>query len=259
MTGRLTDKVAVITGGGSGLGRASALRFAAEGAAVAIADLSPAAAEETVALVEKEGGQALGVAMDVADAASVDNAFDAIATRFGRVDVLLNSAGIASRGSVANAEEADWDRCFAVNVKGTFLSARAALRHMDPPEGQSASIINIASVAGLVSVENAAAYCASKGAVISLTRSMANDLAPRRVRVNCICPGTVFTPLMEPLIMARGAGDYDKGMAMTLAKYPIGRLGAPDDIANLALFLASEEAAWMTGSIIADDGGMTSR
>jgi NAD(P)-dependent dehydrogenase (short-subunit alcohol dehydrogenase family) len=259
MTGRLADKVAVITGGGSGLGRASALRFAAEGAAVAIADLSPAAAEETVALVEKEGGQALGVAMDVADAASVDSAFDVIATRLGRVDVLLNSAGIASRGSVANAEEADWDRCFAVNVKGTFLAARAALRHMEPAEGQSGSIINIASVAGLVSVENAAAYCASKGAVISLTRSMANDLAPRRVRVNCICPGTVFTPLMEPLIMARGGGDYHKGMAMTLEKYPIGRLGNPDDIANLALFLASEEAAWMTGSIIADDGGMTSR
>jgi NAD(P)-dependent dehydrogenase (short-subunit alcohol dehydrogenase family) len=259
LTARLADKVAVITGGGSGLGRASALRFAAEGAAVAIADLSPAAAEETVALVEKEGGQALAVAMDVADAASVDSSFDVIAARFGRVDVLLNSAGIASRGSVANAEEADWDRCFAVNVKGTYLAARTALRHMDPAEGQSASIINIASVAGLVSVENAAAYCASKGAVISLTRSMANDLAPRRVRVNCICPGTVFTPLMEPLILARGGGDYDKGMAMTLEKYPIGRLGHPDDIANLALFLASAEAAWMTGSIIADDGGMTSR
>jgi NAD(P)-dependent dehydrogenase (short-subunit alcohol dehydrogenase family) len=259
MTARLADKVAVITGGGSGLGRASALRFAAEGAAVAIADLSPAAGEETVALVEKEGGQALAVTMDVADAASVDSAFDAIAARFGRVDVLLNSAGIAARGSVADAEETDWDRCFAVNVKGTFLAARAALRSMNPGDGQTGSIVNIASVAGLVSVENAAAYCASKGAVISLTRSMANDLAPRRVRVNCICPGTVFTPLMEPLIMARGGGDYDKGMAMTLEKYPIGRLGAPDDIANLALFLASEEACWMTGSIIADDGGMTSR
>ena len=259
MTARLSDRTAVITGGGSGLGRASALRFAAEGAAVAIADLSPAAAEETVALVEKEGGQALAVAMDVADAASVDNALDVIAARFGRVDVLLNSAGIASRGSVADAEEENWDRCFAVNVKGTFLASRAALRHMNPAEGQSGSIINIASVAGLVSVENAAAYCASKGAVISLTRSMANDLAPRRVRVNCICPGTVFTPLMEPLILARGGGDYDKGMAMTLEKYPIGRLGSPDDIANLALFLASEESAWMTGSIIANDGGMTSR
>jgi NAD(P)-dependent dehydrogenase (short-subunit alcohol dehydrogenase family) len=259
MTGRLADKVAVITGGGSGLGRASALRFAAEGAAVAVADLLPAAAEETVALVEKEGGQALAVAMDVADAASVDGAFDVIATRFGRVDVLLNSAGIASRGSVANAEEEDWDRCFAVNVKGTFLAARAALRQMNPPAGQSASIINIASVAGLVSVENVAAYCASKGAVISLTRSMANDLAPRRVRVNCICPGTVYTPLMEPLVKLRGGGDWDKGMALTLEKYPIGRLGHADDIANLALFLASDEASWMTGSIIADDGGMTSR
>jgi NAD(P)-dependent dehydrogenase (short-subunit alcohol dehydrogenase family) len=259
MTGRLTEKVAVITGGGSGIGRAAALRFAAEGARLAILDLAVQGAEETVALVESDGGQAMAVAADVADATSVTAAFDAVADRFGRVDVLLNNAGVGSRGSVAVADEADWDRCFAVNVKGVFLCARAALPHMQPAAGQTGSIVNIASVAGLVAVEHVAAYCASKGAVISLTRSMANDLAGQRVRVNAICPGTVLTPLMEPLIALRGGGDYGRGLAMTVEKYPIGRLGTVEDIANLALFLASEEASFMTGSILTSDGGMTSR
>jgi NAD(P)-dependent dehydrogenase (short-subunit alcohol dehydrogenase family) len=130
---------------------------------------------------------------------------------------------------------------------------------MQPAAGQTGSIVNIASVAGLVAVEHVAAYCASKGAVISLTRSMANDLAGQRVRVNAICPGTVLTPLMEPLIALRGGGDYGRGLAMTVEKYPIGRLGTVEDIANLALFLASEEASFMTGSILTSDGGMTSR
>ncbi|HZE65040.1 MAG TPA: SDR family NAD(P)-dependent oxidoreductase [Sporichthyaceae bacterium] len=259
MTVRLADKVAAITGGGSGIGRAAAVRFAAEGAAVAVLDLRAEAAEETVALVEKEGGQALAVTADVADATSVTAAFDAIAAHFGRIDALFNNAGIFGRGSVAVAEEDDWDRCFAVNVKGAFLCTRAALPHMNPAEGRTGSIINTASVAGLVAVENSAAYCAAKGAVISLTRSMAIDLAPRRVRANAICPGTVHTPLIDPFIAIRGGGDYDRGMALTLEKYPLGRLGEADDIANLALFLASEESAFMTGSIIASDGGMTAR
>jgi NAD(P)-dependent dehydrogenase (short-subunit alcohol dehydrogenase family) len=130
---------------------------------------------------------------------------------------------------------------------------------MTPADGATSSIVNTASVAGLVSVENVAAYCAAKGAVIALTRSMANDLAPLRVRVNAICPGTVLTPLIESLVAIRGGGDYDKGMSMTLEKYPIGRLGKVEDIANLALYLASEEASFVTGSIITADGGMTSR
>jgi NAD(P)-dependent dehydrogenase (short-subunit alcohol dehydrogenase family) len=259
MTGRLAGRTAVITGGGSGIGRAAALRFAAEGAAVAALDVRLDAAAETAALVEKAGGRAFAVEADVANAASVDAAIDAAAGELGGLHVLFNNAGIFSRGSVAVAEEADWDRCFAVNVKGVFLCSRAALRHMSPNEGSTASIVNTASVAGLVAVENVAAYCAAKGAVIALTRSMANDLAPRRVRVNAICPGTVHTPLIDGLVALRGGGDYDKGMAMTLEKYPIGRLGQADDIANLALYLASEESSFMTGSIIAADGGMTSR
>jgi NAD(P)-dependent dehydrogenase (short-subunit alcohol dehydrogenase family) len=255
MTGRLEGKVAVVTGGGSGIGQATAVRFAAEGAAVGVLDLVPEAAEQTVAIIDKEGGVARALAADVSDAAQVAGALDALAAEHGRIDVLYNNAGVDSRGSVAVAEEADWDRCFAVNVKGTFLTSRAALKHM----GEGGSIVNQASVAGLVGVMNFAAYCAAKGAVIALTRSMAVDLAARKIRVNVICPGTVFTPLMEPMLAARGDGDMELGLARTLVKYPIGRLGDPDDIARVALFLASDEAAFMTGSVVAADGGMTAQ
>lgn len=258
MSGRLAGKVAIITGGGSGIGRASACRFAAEGAAVAVLDRYGDAAAETVDLVRKEGGRASAVTADVAVAADVEAAFEAIATEFGAIDVLLNNAGIFGEpGTVAGADEDEWDRCMAVNVKGVYLCSRAALRHMNPAEGTYSSIINIASVAGLVAVGWAAAYCASKGAVVSLTRAMSVDLAERRVRVNAICPGTVITPLSVPLLALRGSGDLEAGIAMTVEKYPLGRLGEVDDIANLALFLASDESSFMTGSIVAADGGMT--
>ena len=254
-SGRLAGKVALITGAGSGIGRATAVRFAAEGARVGVLDLSADAAAETAKLIDAAGGQALPLAADVVDSGQVAEAVEAVVSRYGHLDVLYNNAGVDSRGSVAVAEEDDWDRCFGVNVKGTFLTSRAALRHM----GTGSSIINQGSVAGLVGVANFAAYCAAKGAVIALTRSMAVDLAPRGVRVNVICPGTVFTPLMEPMLRARGDGDLQAGLAKTLVKYPIGRLGDPTDIANVALFLASDEAAFMTGSVVAADGGMTAQ
>jgi NAD(P)-dependent dehydrogenase (short-subunit alcohol dehydrogenase family) len=260
--GRLENKIAVITGAGSGIGRAAALRFAGQGAAVAALDLNADAAKQTAELVTAAGGRAAAYAADVADEASVDATFDAVAAEFGRIDVLYNNAGIFSRGSVADAQLDDWNRCFAVNVTGTFLCSRAMLRHITPShimsaEGKYASIVNTASVAGLVGVAGVAAYNAAKGAVVQLTRSMAVDLAPRRVRVNAICPGTVYTPLMEPLITARGEGSFELGLERTLVKYPIGRLGEVDDIANLALFLAGDESAFMTGSIVTADGGMT--
>ena len=260
MSSRLAEKVALVTGAGSGIGRAAALRFAAEGAAVGVLDLRSEAAADTAALIVKEGGRAVAVTADVTVASQVTEAVAQVVAELGGIQVLYNNAGIDSAGSVAIADEDNWDLAMAVNVKGTFLVSKATLPHMARNIGGSAeagSIINQGSVAGLVGIPNFAAYCAAKGAVIALTRSMAVDLAPRGIRVNVICPGTVYTPLMEPMLRARGDGDLAAGLAKTLVKYPIGRLGTPEEIANVALFVASDEASFMTGSVITPDGGMT--
>jgi NAD(P)-dependent dehydrogenase (short-subunit alcohol dehydrogenase family) len=254
---QLEDKVALVTGAGSGIGRAAAARFAAEGAAVAVVDVDSDGAAGTADSIAATGGVALAVVGDVTDPGSIGAAVEAAVARFGHLDVLYNNAGVGSVGSVADAEEPDWDRCFAVNVKGTFLTSRAAVPHLEAAGG--AAIVNQASVAALVGVAGLAAYCAAKGAVVSLTRSMAVDLAPRRIRVNALCPGTVYTPLMEPLMLARGEGDLELGLARTAAKYPIGRLGTPEEIAAAALYLASDAASFVTGSIFTVDGGMTAQ
>jgi NAD(P)-dependent dehydrogenase (short-subunit alcohol dehydrogenase family) len=257
MTARFDGKVVLVTGAGSGIGLAAARRFAAEGAAVGVLDVRQDAAAEAAGKIRADGGQALPAAADVTDAAEVVAAVDRVAAGLGRLDVLYNNAGMSSSGSIVDADEADWDRCLAVNLKGTFLCSRAAVPHLEAAGG--GTIVNQGSVAALVGVANFAAYCAAKGAVVALTRSMAVDLAARNIRVNVLCPGTVLTPLMESLIRARGGGDLDAGVAATVVKYPLGRLGTPEEIAAAAAFLASDDASFFTGAVITADGGMTAQ
>lgn len=257
MAGKLDGKAALVTGAGSGIGRAAAELFAAEGAGVAVVDLRADAAEETKEKIVAAGGRAVAIAANVAVAEEIGAAVGRAVAELGRLDLVYNNAGVDSKGPVFEAEESDWDRCFAVNVKGTYLCSKAAVPYLEADGG--GAIVNQGSVAGLVAVPNFAAYCAAKGAVISLTRSMAIDLAPRRIRVNVICPGTVFTPLMEPLLKARGGGDLQAGLAATIVKYPIGRLGTPEEIARVALFLGGDDGSFLTGSVIVADGGMTAQ
>lgn len=248
-------RVALITGAGSGIGRCAALLFAADGAAVGVLDADSDAARATADAVAAAGGHAVDLAVDVRDAQAVADAVDATVAAFGRLDVLHNNAGVSVRGSVLDATDDDWERCWSVNVLGTVACTRAAVPRMT----RGGAIVNTASVAAQVGVRDLAAYTAAKGAIIALTRSMAVDLAPLGIRVNAVAPGTVVTPMSEELLSARGAGDRAAGLAATIAKYPIGRLGQPEEIAGVALFLAGPGAAFVTGTTVTADGGMTAQ
>jgi NAD(P)-dependent dehydrogenase (short-subunit alcohol dehydrogenase family) len=252
--GRLDGRVALITGGASGIGAAAVRLFAAEGAAVGVLDRD---ADAAARLVEDLGGApALALAADVTDRAAVDEALAQAVTTFGRLDVLYNNAGVpAGFGPVADLPLADWNLSLAVNVTGTLFCTQAALPHLRAAGG--GSIVNQSSVAALVGIPGLAAYSAAKGAVVALTRTLAAELAPDQIRVNAICAGTVDTPMIRPLLAARGQGDLELGAKLTAERYPIGRIGTAEEIARAALFLASDDSSFITGTVITADGGMT--
>jgi len=225
--GRLDGRVALITGGASGIGAAAARLFAAEGAAVAVLDRDGDGAGRVVETLD--GPKGLALAADVTDRAAVEQATSLAA--------------------------ADWNLCLAVNVTGTLFCTQAALPHLRAAGG--GSIVNQSSVAALVGLPGLSAYSAAKGALLALTRSLAAELAPEGIRVNAICAGTVDTPMARPLLEMRGQGDAEAGARVTAERYPIGRIGTPDDIARAALFLASDESSFVTGAVLTADGGMT--
>lgn len=250
---RLSGKVALITGGGTGIGRAIALAFAREGAAVALAGRRLEKLREALGEVERQGGQGMAVECDVTRAKDAARAARETAEQFGKLNVLVNNAGMLSVATAEGVSEEEWDLVMAVNVKGPFLMSRAVLPEFRKAGG--GAIVNIGSVLGLVAMKDRAAYCASKGAVTMLTKAMAMDHAQENIRVNCICPSIVETELVKGLFDAGERGAALKKARM--ATIPLGRFGKPVDVAELAVFLASEESSWLTGAAIPLDGGQT--
>ncbi len=255
----LEGKFAIVTGAGSGIGRAAALLFAERGAGVCVADLDEARANEVATAITNAGGQALAVRCDVADAEAVHSMVEGTQERFGRLDVLYNNAGLwfpawgnyrpgFTDGPSPLVEENIWDRTLEVNLKGTYLCCRFAIPAMRASGG--GAIVNTSSVAALkVGWGTSDAYTASKGGVLAMTRTLAIAHAPHGIRVNCIAPGPVLTPMMGEMTPEKEA--------WMRQWVPLGRWGQPEDIARMALFLASDDASWVTGAVFVIDGGYT--
>ncbi len=250
---RLAGSSALITGGGTGMGRAIALAFAREGAKVAVAARRMEKLQEVVREIEESGGEGLAVECDVTRGADAERAVRQAAERFGQLNILVNNAGVLSVSTVEGIAEEEWDRLMAANLKGPYLMSRAALREFRKAGG--GAIVNIGSILGLVAMKNRAAYCASKGGVTMLTKAMALDHAHEGVRVNCICPSIVETELVRGLFDASPEGEAAR--RARIAGIPLGRIGQPEDVAELAVYLASKESSWVTGAAIPLDGGLS--
>jgi len=249
----LRGKTAIITGGGSGIGRAIALAFAREGAKVAILGRRQTALDAVGQELAASGTEVLALPCDVTQAQATQDAVRQVEQAFGHVNVLVNNAGILSVSTVESISEQDWDRVISTNLKGPFLMSRAVLPAFR--RASQGSIVNVGSVLGLVAMKDRAAYCASKGGLTLLTKAMALDHAHENIRVNCICPAIVETDLVKDLFGSSEQGR--KARDSRIGTLPLGMFGKPEDIAGLAVFLASDESCWMTGTAIPIDGGLT--
>jgi NAD(P)-dependent dehydrogenase (short-subunit alcohol dehydrogenase family) len=248
---QLENKVALITGGGSGIGRATALLFAREGAAVAVVDRDETRAQAVAQKIEAEGGRAIAVHCDVSQAADCRRAVQETVAAFGRLDILFNNAGIIRRADVLELTAEEWDRTMAVNVKSVFLLSKYAIPVMAQAGG--GAIVNTGSGWGLVGGRNAVSYCASKGAVVNMTRAMALDHAVQNIRVNCVCPGDTDTGMLRN--EARQLGAATEAFLVEAADRPLRRIGKPEDIAQAVLYLASDASSFVTGTTLVVDGG----
>ena len=254
LQGKLQDKVAVITGGGTGIGRGIALAFAREGARVVVAGRRREPLETVAGEIVAAGGSAIALVCDVSQAADVSRLVESAVSEWGGLDVVVNNAAHWMAGNIEDTSEEDWEKVMNTNLKGVFLVSRASIPHLRKHGG---AIVNIGSIASMVAMKNRAAYATSKGGLLQLSKSMALDHAEDRIRVNCICPGLVKTPLADHALSVHE--DPEAEMARRAAEIPLGRIGTPEDIAELAVFLASEESSWMTGAAIPVDGGFTAQ
>lgn len=251
---RLANKICLITGAGSGIGRSTAHLFAREGATVIVNDLDQTKGPETVHEIQQAKGQAIYLQADVTDAAQVKAMVDDIIERYGRIDVLFNNAGISGVGSLEEIEPEQWDRVMTINVKGVYLPSKYVVPHMIARK--SGSIINMSSCIAEMGLARRAVYAASKGAVLALTKSMQVDYAQHNVRVNALLPGTIFTPFVEDYLK-KSYDNPEQAIASLKSRQLSGDLGRPDDVAQAALFLASDDSKFMMGSPFYIDGGVT--
>jgi NAD(P)-dependent dehydrogenase (short-subunit alcohol dehydrogenase family) len=247
----LKDKIAVVTGAASGIGRGVSLRLAEMGASVALLDIDEIKGHATAAEVEASGGSASFLKCDVRRATDCQRTVDTIVKRFGKIDILCNCAGIAIRKDIVDLSEDEWDLALDVTLKGIYLLSREVVPHMVRNGG--GSIINIGSGWSLKGGPRAASYCAAKGGTVNLTRAMAIDHGKHNIRVNCVCPGDVETPML--LSECAQLGEDREAFMREAANRPLGRVGTPDDIANAVLFLASPMSSWITGAALVVDGG----
>lgn len=251
---RLKNKIALITGSGSGIGRTTALLFAKEGAKVAVVDLSEENGKQTVTDIQEQGGEALFIRADVTNAEEVEKMVDQVISHFGKLDILFNNAGISGVGAVHELTEELWDRVVNVNMKGVFLPCKYALPHM--MENKSGTIINMSSAIAEIGLMRRAVYAATKGAVLTLTKCMQVDYAPYNIRVNALLPGTILTPFVENYLK-ESYDDPEEGLNTIRKRQLGGELGRPEDVAYAALYLASDESKFMMGSPLYIDGGCT--
>lgn len=255
---KLKDKRAIITGGGTGIGKATALLFAREGASVVITGRTEKTLTEVAEEAKRENLNIDYLVMDVSKESECKEAVEYMINKYGRVDIVFNNAGVIYQAKTHETGTEEWDETFDVNVKGTYFMCKYAIPHM--LENGYGCIVNNSSILGLKgSMGGFAAYCASKGAVNQLTRSMALEYADRRIRVNAICPGTAYTPMVDDMFDVMGGGDKEAAEKLYTSFHPIGRLAQPEEMAHAVLFLCDDNIAFMTGTMLSVDGGLSAK